>query len=746
MTARNLLILGFAGVTFAQSANAGCPCITAAMLPDFGISGNLRPVIAGRTYDYGPSYGVGTCAAHDETKQPFCSVANPPAWCSRSWCYVDTGTCDMGLPPFQSVYFNNLFYSYQTCGTENSFDSQFRDSTSSTARPLPEIATIASNYVRDIIVNLENSEAELNAGSSTGRRLEHDAASCSYDSTCPCCGCSTDSRWGSAPPLTFQQTLTLEGGGNVPGIDACLGDIVGETFQRIASSEANAARVGYEYYGSAQGTYMQWPGMEDCSTTYDPRFREWYAGAAAGPKDIIIVIDKSGSMGSQNRMELAKQAADRVVDTLTDADYAQVVAFSSDAVSMSNSLVQATRTNRQSMKNFISGLSQGGLTSFADAMDKVETIFQGSATSGCNKVVLFLSDGVPNTAPPADQFLSKLNGAHLLTYALGSGADSSVLKTMACANQGISYEVADGGNLGDVMAEYYKLLAPMMSPCLTRWVNYQDTYTNQNLLGVCKAAFRKPPGGSGSCEVTQTNIYSVPELIGVACIDMSLIVNDEDLRGNPGYAAFEAQINTERTNCPMRNVTEQQLQILRHRSNPNSVCPGSTAALSDLPTYSADASTPGVARQCSSSFGGSSLADTVRSSLGGPLGAGLGGLAVLIAVIYMTRRYYANQTKQAVEKAKAEKEKEPAQPTTINIQMTSSQPTPAVMAVPMAPAMGQPPMGSAVPMGQPTPQVMTLTATVPGGQLMQYQSPTGQMMNVQVPPGVQPGQQFQFQG
>ena len=56
------------------------------------------------------------------------------------------------------------------------------------------------------------------------------------------------------------------------------------------------------------------------------------------------------------------------------------------------------------------------------------------------------------------------------------------------------------------------------------------------------------------------------------------------------------------------------------------------------------------------------------------------------------------------------------------------------------------PMAQAVPMAQAAPQVMTLTATVPGGQHMQYQSPTGQMMNVQVPAGVQPGQQFQFQG
>ncbi len=73
------------------------------------------------------------------------------------------------------------------------------------------------------------------------------------------------------------------------------------------------------------------------------------------------------------------------------------------------------------------------------------------------------------------------------------------------------------------------------------------------------------------------------------------------------------------------------------------------------------------------------------------------------------------------------------------------------MAAPVGPpVMGMPPSGYGAPigppMGGPAPgmQVMTLTASVPGGQTMQYQSPTGPM-NVQVPMGVQPGQQFQFQ-
>ena len=82
-----------------------------------------------------------------------------------------------------------------------------------------------------------------------------------------------------------------------------------------------------------------------------------------------------------------------------------------------------------------------------------------------------------------------------------------------------------------------------------------------------------------------------------------------------------------------------------------------------------------------------------------------------------------------------------------------------VQAQPSVPmGMGQPVMAQPVmqaqslspppPMGQPVggPQVMTLTATVPGGNTMQYQGANGMTMNVDVPPGVQVGQQFQFQG
>lgn len=37
---------------------------------------------------------------------------------------------------------------------------------------------------------------------------------------------------------------------------------------------------------------------------------------ASGPKSVVIVIDKSGSMGQNNRMKLAREASVSVIDGL----------------------------------------------------------------------------------------------------------------------------------------------------------------------------------------------------------------------------------------------------------------------------------------------------------------------------------------------------------------------------------------------------------------------------------------------
>ena len=166
------------------------------------------------------------------------------------------------------------------------------------------------------------------------------ASGCSPYLSCDCADCVTpNAAWtavtGTTPDMTYASaTYLARQGASTTSADAttdqCLAGIVTSSFTRIAAKESDPDRVGYEYYGSqALGNYIQWPGMQDCSD-YDPRFRDWYAAAASGPKDVVLVIDTSGSMAA-TREAMARDAAKLVIDTLTSVDYVSIVGFGATA-------------------------------------------------------------------------------------------------------------------------------------------------------------------------------------------------------------------------------------------------------------------------------------------------------------------------------------------------------------------------------------------------------------------------------
>jgi hypothetical protein len=63
------------------------------------------------------------------------------------------------------------------------------------------------------------------------------------------------------------------------------------------------------------GLYRNWPLIYQCRTESqctgcsDPRFRSWYAESASGPKDVVLVLDTSGSMRSVGRADAMREAA-----------------------------------------------------------------------------------------------------------------------------------------------------------------------------------------------------------------------------------------------------------------------------------------------------------------------------------------------------------------------------------------------------------------------------------------------------
>ena len=59
----------------------------------------------------------------------------------------------------------------------------------------------------------------------------------------------------------------------------------------------------WSYFGAHNGLFRKVPAiLQETCGIYDPRRRPWFVAASSGPKDVVIVIDVSGSMEDYGRM------------------------------------------------------------------------------------------------------------------------------------------------------------------------------------------------------------------------------------------------------------------------------------------------------------------------------------------------------------------------------------------------------------------------------------------------------------
>ena len=92
--------------------------------------------------------------------------------------------------------------------------------------------------------------------------------------------------------------------------------------------------------------------------------------ATSGAKNVILLIDVSGSM-SGNNIILAKESARAVVNTLSNNDFFGVVSFESSAATVyTDKLLRATEVHKESAIEAIFKLNAGGGTNFKVAFEK----------------------------------------------------------------------------------------------------------------------------------------------------------------------------------------------------------------------------------------------------------------------------------------------------------------------------------------------------------------------------------------
>ena len=167
------------------------------------------------------------------------------------------------------------------------------------------------------------------------------------------------------------------------------------------------------------------------------------------------------------------------------------------------------------IQRLVNTIEPAGGTDFKLAFEKAFDLFSqtDTDTSGCHKLILFLTDGKSSGTETdilgAAKSVSDLD-VTIFTYTFGSGAEYDIPQKIACASDGIWGHVADGGDLRGQMSQYYQYYEVLKSADQST-VFWSEPYEDASGLGMVTTA--------------SLSVYderrTPPVLIGVLGIDVT---------------------------------------------------------------------------------------------------------------------------------------------------------------------------------------------------------------------------------
>uniref|UniRef100_A0A8C6M4U3 Calcium channel, voltage dependent, alpha2/delta subunit 3 n=1 Tax=Nothobranchius furzeri TaxID=105023 RepID=A0A8C6M4U3_NOTFU len=231
----------------------------------------------------------------------------------------------------------------------------------------------------------------------------------------------------------------------------------------------------WQYFGSAKGFFRQYPGVkwhpdEHGVIGFDCRNRKWYIQAATSPKDVVILVDVSGSMKGL-RLTIARQTVSSILDTLGDDDFFNIIAYNQEIhyvePCLNGTLVRADRTNKDHFREHLDKLFAKGIGLLGEALTEAFSILNDFNQTGrgsvCSQAIMLVTDGATEMY---DDVFEKYNWperkVRIFPYLIGrESAFADNLKWMACANKGYFSQIS---TLADVQENVMRYLHVMSRP------------------------------------------------------------------------------------------------------------------------------------------------------------------------------------------------------------------------------------------------------------------------------------------
>lgn len=234
---------------------------------------------------------------------------------------------------------------------------------------------------------------------------------------------------------------------------------------------------------------------------------------SANPTDIVLVLDRSGSM-SGSPLANMKQGANTFIDIIDEAtdgshdgnigsgSHIGIVSFS-DTAQADTQLI----TSVADLKDAVDNLSAGGSTNHADAFSKAVQLFDPNSANA--KVIVMFTDGKTTAGPPPAPVAAAARASGIIIYCIGligdDGIDVNVLNDWATDPDASHVAVTpDDADLEDLFAN---LAANISNPGATDITIDEVVNPDFTIINII-------PPGKGSAMIVNANTlrWEIPQL------------------------------------------------------------------------------------------------------------------------------------------------------------------------------------------------------------------------------------------
>lgn len=258
--------------------------------------------------------------------------------------------------------------------------------------------------------------------------------------------------------------------------------------------------LSWQYFGSETGVLRHYPAKswEDRDTSssvdvYDCRKRSWYIETATCSKDVVILLDRTGSMYKYLSF-LAKLTIKNLLDTFSNNDSFNIYTYSDDVKPLvecfRDELVQATPEN---IKVFYDALSDLSICNYANethiknatmmALGLLKTARnerQCGPKVPCNQAIMLITDNIQGnftqTFLDYNRDPNKRIPVRVFTYLLGKDQSNvDEMKSIACMNRGTFSHIQ---TLDEVQEKVLDYVSKIALPLVLQGVKHPPTWTH----------------------------------------------------------------------------------------------------------------------------------------------------------------------------------------------------------------------------------------------------------------------------